>query len=93
MISKPEISIDERARQDQVRALQARDKALDIHQCIKRHVYLQQQGLRVKLTVSMGVAVYPAQARDAGELLAFADDALFTMKAEGRDGVRVYSLS
>jgi diguanylate cyclase (GGDEF)-like protein len=69
---------------------QARDKAADIRQCIKRNVYLQQQGLRVKLTASMGVAVYPAPARDAGELLAFADNALFTMKAEGKDGVRVY---
>ncbi len=69
---------------------QARDKASAIRQNIKRNAYLSQQGLRVKLTASMGVAVYPAPARDAGELLAFADKALFAMKAEGKDGVRMY---
>ena len=69
---------------------QARDKASDIQQCIKKNAYLPQQGLQVKLTASMGVAVYPTPARDAGELLAFADNALFAMKAEGKDGVRVY---
>jgi predicted signal transduction protein with EAL and GGDEF domain len=38
----------------------------------------------------MGLAVYPAQAKDTGELLALADNALFAMKARGKDGVRVY---
>jgi len=69
---------------------QARDKASDIRQSIKRNAYLAQQGLQVKLTTSMGLAVYPAPARDAGELLAFADNALFTMKAGGKDGIRMY---
>jgi diguanylate cyclase (GGDEF)-like protein len=69
---------------------QAKAKALDIQQDIRGAVYLQQHGLQVQLKASMGVAVYPLQARDAGELLAFADNALFAMKARGKDGVRMY---
>jgi diguanylate cyclase (GGDEF)-like protein len=69
---------------------QAEAKALDIQQHIRDAVYLQQQGLQVQVKASMGVAAYPRQARDAGELLAFADHALFAMKARGKDGVRTY---
>ena len=66
------------------------EKATDMQQCIRESVYLQQYGLQVKVKASMGVAAYPAQAADIGELLSFADQALFTMKARGKDGVRVY---
>jgi len=69
---------------------QAEAKALDIQQHIRDAVYLQQKGLQVQLKAGMGVAVYPWQARDAGELLALADHALFAMKARGKDGVRTY---
>lgn len=71
-------------------ATAAREKADHIQQCIRKAVYLQPQGLQVKVQASMGVAAYPDQAGDAGELLAFADQALFDMKARGKDGVRVY---
>jgi diguanylate cyclase (GGDEF)-like protein len=70
--------------------LQAQDRAVAIQQRIREAVYLEQHGLQVKLKASMGLAVYPAQANDAGELLALADHALFAMKARGKDGVRVY---
>jgi diguanylate cyclase (GGDEF)-like protein len=70
--------------------LQAQEHAVTIQQKIRQAVYLEQHGLQVKLKASMGLAVYPAQAKDAGELLALADSALFAMKARGKDGVRVY---
>jgi diguanylate cyclase (GGDEF)-like protein len=57
---------------------------------IRQTVYLQQHGLAVMVKASLGVAAYPTQARDAEELLAFADQALFAMKARGKDGVREY---
>jgi GGDEF domain-containing protein len=44
----------------------------------------------VRVKVSLGVAAYPDQARDAEELLTFADHALFAMKARGKDGVRAH---
>ncbi|MFW6175387.1 MAG: diguanylate cyclase [Acidobacteriota bacterium] len=45
------------------------------------------QGGSERLTVSVGVAVYPDCATDAGELLAAADGALYRAKREGRDRV------
>jgi len=68
----------------------ARETALGIRRCIRESVYLQHHGLAVKVRVSMGVAAYPVQAGDISELLSFADQALFAMKARGKDGVRVY---
>jgi diguanylate cyclase (GGDEF)-like protein len=70
--------------------LQAREMAARIQQDIREALYLQQEDLKVRVKASMGLAAYPAQAKDAGELLAFADQALFAMKVRGKDGVRVY---
>ena len=70
--------------------LQAREMAARIQQGIREAVYLQQEDLKVRVKASMGLAAYPAQAKNAGELLAFADSALFGMKVRGKDGVRVY---
>lgn len=61
-----------------------------IQEGIRQTVYLRQHGLEVMVRASLGVAAYPSQARDAEELLAFADRALFAMKARGKDGVREY---
>jgi diguanylate cyclase (GGDEF)-like protein len=61
--------------------------ARDLQGCIREAVYLQQHGFEVRVKASLGVAAYPSQARDAEELLAFADRALFDMKVRGKDGV------
>ncbi len=61
--------------------------AAHIQDCIRKAVFLEAQGLRVSVRASQGVAAYPDQARDAEELLAFADQALFVMKARGKNGV------
>lgn len=68
----------------------ALDKAADIRHAIKNNTYLRQHGLQVSLQASLGVAAYPDHARDAGDLLAFADRALFSMKGGGKDGIRTY---
>jgi diguanylate cyclase (GGDEF)-like protein/PAS domain S-box-containing protein len=67
-----------------------REKAAGLQQCIRESIYLQHHGLQVNVKASMGVAAYPAQAADINELLSFADQALFAIKARGKDGVRVY---
>ena len=61
--------------------------AADIQTRIRETFYLEEHGLQVSVKASLGVADYPVQARDAEELLAFADQALFAMKARGKDGV------
>lgn len=69
---------------------QAMDKAGHIRHCIKNSIYLQQHGLQVTLQASLGVAAYPEHTRDAGDLLTFADKALFAMKGRGKDGISAY---
>jgi PleD family two-component response regulator len=47
-------------------------------------------GQTAHLTVSIGVATYPAMARDMDDLVAHADAALYAAKRTGKDLVRVY---
>jgi diguanylate cyclase (GGDEF)-like protein len=47
------------------------------------------QTLRVPVTVSIGIAVYPDHAATAPHVLEAADDALYAAKAAGRDTFRV----
>lgn len=58
---------------------------------IARHPVLVANGGREPITVSVGVAVFPAHAPSADELLAAADAALYRAKASGRDRVVVVS--
>ena len=45
----------------------------------------------LRLTISIGVSTFPAQARDKRELMKFADAALYAAKDMGRNRVVVYS--
>jgi diguanylate cyclase (GGDEF)-like protein len=45
----------------------------------------------VRLTASVGVAVFPDTAADLGELVKQADEALYRAKSDGKDRVVVYS--
>ena len=47
-------------------------------------------GHEVRLAVSMGVSLFPEDARDFRTLLRFADSALYQAKAEGRNNVQFY---
>jgi diguanylate cyclase (GGDEF)-like protein/PAS domain S-box-containing protein len=54
------------------------------------HVGLQYQGHLLKpMTLSFGIATFPADGRTSHELLRAADTALFRAKGEGRDRVRL----
>ncbi|WP_175441277.1 GGDEF domain-containing protein [Micromonospora humi] len=48
--------------------------------------------LRVPVTVSIGIAVYPDHAAGGQQVLDAADDALYAAKAAGRDGFRLASV-
>src|SRR5262245_16896245 len=65
----------------------ALEKAHHIQTCIRETHYLGMTGRTVRLAASFGVATYPDDARDLESLLALGDQALFSAKDAGRDGV------
>jgi diguanylate cyclase (GGDEF)-like protein/PAS domain S-box-containing protein len=51
---------------------------------------LELAGRQVGMSLSMGVSLYPDDAKDGRTLLRYADNALYHAKAEGRQAVRFY---
>ena len=66
---------------------QALNKASEIRSRIKETIYVLDQGTTVLLRASFGVATFPHHATDANGLIAVADQALFAVKAAGKDAV------
>jgi diguanylate cyclase (GGDEF)-like protein len=52
---------------------------------IKETIYLQNTGLKVQISASLGVSTYPEDAGTLTELLALADQAMFSVKERGKD--------
>ena len=53
------------------------------------HPFLQSNGLKLKLTASVGVATLPDVAASAEELVRAADMAMYQVKDSGKNGVRI----
>ncbi|MGD2037216.1 MAG: GGDEF domain-containing protein [Desulfobacterales bacterium] len=66
---------------------QAMDTAETIRRRIKETTYLQKAGLKVHISSSMGVSTFPDDADTLTELLALADQAMFSVKERGKDSV------
>ncbi len=69
-----------------------RDGAAELAERLREAVELKRfewQGTVIPITISCGVAEYPASANTAETLLAAADEALYAAKAAGRNCVRV----
>jgi diguanylate cyclase (GGDEF)-like protein len=66
---------------------QALDMAETIRKRIKETTYLQKAGLKVRISSSMGVSTFPNDADTLTELLALADQAMFSVKERGKDSV------
>jgi diguanylate cyclase (GGDEF)-like protein len=56
---------------------------------IAAHRFLEKQGLRVRLTVSVGVATLPDVAASAEQLIHAADEAMYWVKDHGKNGIYV----
>jgi len=65
------------------------DTAQQIRHRIRETPYLAATGQPVRLAASFGVATFPDDARDLEGLLAIGDQALFSVKRTGRDGICV----
>jgi len=58
-----------------------------LHKRIREHTWMQDLGLEVCITASVGVASYPADSRDKSKLLHLADEAMYLVKNTSRDSV------
>ena len=56
---------------------------------MKKTTYLQNRGLQVTMSASFGIATFPDDAEDREALLALADEAMFRIKARGKDSIGV----
>ena len=68
-------------------AASAHQVAERIRQSIRGQTFLAGRGLAIRLSASVGVATFPEHCQDAMELLRCADQAMYRVKASGRDGV------
>ncbi|MGQ0732643.1 MAG: GGDEF domain-containing protein [Acidobacteriota bacterium] len=63
--------------------------AARVRERIAAHVFLEHDGLQVRMTISVGVATLPDAATTAEELVRAADTAMYQVKAAGKNGVVV----
>ena len=64
---------------------EAMETAEAVRARIKETPYLQKAGLKVHVSASLGVSTYPDDAGTLTELLALADQAMFSVKERGKD--------
>ncbi len=62
-----------------------------IRKTIEEHIFMQAEGLNIRITVSLGCASYPEDSISKAELLEMADQAMYHGKALGKN--RVYFIS
>ena len=58
-----------------------------IRKSIERNVFLKKEGYSLRLTASFGVASYPESAQSKEDLLRLADEAMYRVKYQTRNGV------
>jgi diguanylate cyclase (GGDEF)-like protein len=58
-----------------------------LHKRIREHIWMQDLGLEIRITASVGVASYPTDSRDKSKLLHLADEAMYLVKNTSRDSV------
>jgi len=58
-----------------------------IRRAIERKVFLKEGGYSLRITASFGVASFPESAKSKEELLRLADEAMYKVKRQSRNGV------
>ncbi len=58
-----------------------------IRKSIERNIFLKKEGYSLRLTASFGVASYPESAQSKEDLLRLADEAMYRVKYQTRNGV------
>jgi diguanylate cyclase (GGDEF)-like protein len=60
-----------------------------VRERIEAHVFLQAEGLQIRLTASVGVATFPDVAATVEALIQAADLAMYRVKERGKNGIHV----
>jgi diguanylate cyclase (GGDEF)-like protein len=60
-----------------------------MRKAVESHFFMQEDGLDLHLTVSIGIATYPKHARDKEQLLQMADKAMYKGKETTRNVVYI----
>lgn len=68
---------------------EAKAKAEELCRGIREHVRVRAAGLDLRVTASLGVALYPLHGTDPDEVVKASDDALYRAKDGGRDRVEM----
>lgn len=58
---------------------------------VESYEFISPDNIKLKVTISIGIASFPIHATDKLELIKFADSALYESKKQGRNRVTVYS--
>lgn len=58
-----------------------------IRKAVEQHVFLKKDGYSLRMTASFGVASYPESAKSKEDLLRLADEAMYRVKNQTRNGV------
>jgi diguanylate cyclase (GGDEF)-like protein len=68
---------------------QALNVARRLQETFRRTLFLQQEGLKLNIRASMGVATFPEDARSAHEIIRQADEMMYVVKNSTRDNIAV----
>ena len=68
---------------------QALNVARRLQETFRRTYFLQQEGLKLNIRASMGVATFPEDARSAHEIIRQADEMMYVVKNSTRDNIAV----
>jgi diguanylate cyclase (GGDEF)-like protein len=60
-----------------------------LHQLIGRHTFLQQEGINIRITASLGIASFPDDAQNKEDLIRLADHSMYMVKANHRNNIAV----
>ncbi|MBI5441390.1 MAG: GGDEF domain-containing protein, partial [Deltaproteobacteria bacterium] len=62
--------------------------ASNLRRVLKEHYFLADEGYRIRVTASFGIAAYPSDAQTKLALLRLADKAMYEVKESTRDAVK-----
>ncbi len=63
-----------------------------LHKMIRESVWLEKEGLNVRITASLGVSAYPLDSRTKEGVMHLADEAMYLVKNSNRDNVAAANL-